>query len=179
MRLMECTLFLSLVTLAACQSSTEFKGSRLSDTTMSFLVNGQKIVISDSLFAGDPDLQAIWAEYDYFDSILQINGSTAGAKISFHLRMLPDTGEKLLTNNPFNSHSLSGSAYVSFLHYGWIDSRYITDSVHTGVLRITEFDTINDRISGTFQFYAIRRSDADTIYVGYGVIDHIHIIRPK
>jgi hypothetical protein len=172
---MKSTLFLSLVTLAACQSSTEFKGSHLSDATMSFLVNGQKIVISDSLFAGDPDLQAIWAEYDYFDSILQISGSTAGAKISFQLRMLPDTGEKLLAIAPFNSHSLSGSADVGFLHYGWIDSSYITDSVHTGVLRITKFDMINDRISGTFQFYAIGRSDSDTIYVGYGIIDNVHI----
>lgn len=145
------------------------------------------------------------ARYDPSDSTFTIYGDggdstgNIGAQISFVLRDLPypsktqyglpDTGTFLLDLTvplvflvAIDSPPLEGSASVAL----WPDTvgnltnyTWFTDSMHTGTLKITEVDTVNNLFSGTFNFLAVDTSKgssmADTVRIDSGIISKMRL----
>ncbi|MCC6684853.1 MAG: hypothetical protein IT247_07275, partial [Bacteroidia bacterium] len=49
---------------------------------------------------------------------------------------------------------------------------YLTDSIYTGQLNITRFDTINSILSGTFWFDARDKTTGEVVHITEGRFDN-------
>ena len=155
----------------------------LSDAHILFDVRNQHITISDSS-GGEAMPGTMGAQYDRSDSIMRISGRTGGVDIYFTFKGLLSPA-KITLDQPYRfSDSLQispqvGSAALRFYSDPWtLEGDWRTDSIHTGVLEITSFDSVDCLISATFRFSGFdttkRSSLTDTVLVGNGVISRMH-----
>ena len=124
---------------------------------------------------------------------------TISAQIGFVVRSLPypsstqnglpDTGTFLLDMQTvpsqfwqdtvkINPHVLEGGASVQLrpdTDKNGIEYTYSTDEKHTGMLRITSIDTVNNLFSGTFSFWVIDTLTSDTVRIDSGVISKMRL----
>ncbi len=187
-----------LVVLVGCAPPISFVGGKVGDAQITFSAQGHHYVIYD--YEGEA-LSTMQVGYWSSDSLFMISGeggdgAGSSAQISFVVRSLPyiskfvydlpDTGTfslDLTLQAPSNSlikincPLLQGSASVAL----WPDTvgvltdyTWFTDMKHTGILTITDLDTVNNLISGKFSFLAIDTSQgssmADTVHIDSGII---------
>jgi len=165
-------------------------GGKQSDAQVTFSARGQHYVIADySIYPAGSSMNAWYYPYDSTLKIMVYGPLAPGSndvRLSFFVRALPyrsqaqyglpDTGTFLLNlevtlDSSLFCPPLEGSASVTL----WSDSNptdhtWFTDSKHTGTLRITQIDTVNNLFSGTFNFLAVDTSMADTVRIDNGVI---------
>ncbi|HET6400085.1 MAG TPA: DUF6252 family protein [Candidatus Kapabacteria bacterium] len=158
MKLLSITAVLFIACFAqACRiNSTEGQGSLLSDGYISYSINGVPFIAHDSLMAGDPSN----FELSGFD--LDSSLSISGKGIRFFVAHCFDTGTYLLTV----------ASYADVLFEDTVWSVYWTDSIHTGLLHLTQFDLTKKSLAGTFTFLAQKDngSTSDTVRVVNGTL---------
>lgn len=146
--------------LYACDNSTTGGASSrlLTNGYLSYSVNGTPFLAHDSLLGGDPNSFELLGTYS--DSALTI----FGGGIQMGIGHCVDTGTYVL---------VSDTSFGSFL------SNYSTDSIHTGTLRLTQFNLSQHKLSGTFTFLALKRNgnNSDTIRVINGTLYNFPVNR--
>lgn len=188
--------FIGLVLLSACNFGPSC--SRISDAHITYIVHGQKIVISDSVCSGGGGFAAPAAptmRASFLNSIFTINGYTYNGSIHFVFRCssdssgnFPDTGTSMLNFQDSAFHwitiDLSGNQKPTLNFPGLVgnaivatDSQWTTDSLHKGLIKITNVDVNSGTFSGIFNFTGVNLSagspQSDTIRVDSGIITNM------
>jgi len=144
----------------------QFHGELRSNGFIRYFANGKNIFIPDSLKAGDPSVWLLNGYYYRHDSVLSLSGSnwTSNDRINIQLTHCHDTGF-------FDLGPIVGSFGQVSVNGSWS-----TDSLRRGKLHLTQFDTINGQVSGTFQFSAISdNSQPKIILIDSGIFFDFHI----
>ena len=153
---------------SSCNYNPNFNyhGELLSNGFIRYFANGRNIFILDSLKAGDPAVQLLYGYYYRHYAILNLDGSNwpSNDRINILLKNCHDTGLFEL-----------GTIKESFAQVS-DNSAWSTDSLHRGQLHLTQFDTINGLVTGTFVFSAISdNSQPKIILVDSGAFFNFHI----
>lgn len=148
-------------------------GQLLSDGYVSYSVNGTSVTAHDSLLPGDPAFYEIGAIF--FDSVLKIGGGAivnGEPEIQITLAHCFDTGTYVLSIDTSGSSFGTSVLPVSADANGYSIYTYSTDTIHTGILHLTQFNLSNHKLAGTFTFLAMKRNGAssDTVRVINGVL---------
>lgn len=156
------TIVLTISSFSSCGYNPIERGELHSDGYISYSVNGKNVFIADSILYDDPSRPLIRSEYSKADSSLNIvaTSSTYDNNIRIQLFNCSDTGRFELTIFPVATGQVNG---------------YSTDSLHRGEIYLTQFDKKAGRISGTFKFSAINKSNSDSVMINNGLIFNLPI----
>lgn len=169
--------------VAGCEQSVcTITWWKLSDAQITFSARGQQFIAGDSTDGGCgiAGVRTLGASYNPDDSMFFISGSAYNASIEFEFRGPLQSGNFVLDEPivfpPDSSRcaALHGGASVVLSNSSAGESKWITDSVHTGFLRITSVDSVNHVYNASFSFTGIDNSDGnsllDTVHVYNGLI---------
>jgi hypothetical protein len=108
-------------------------------------INGKAWKAETQEFSGPPVITGFFAG----NLTIVANNTTSGIDTELNLKLRnisPDTGTYILNNqNPHRAQWKDNSMD---------DSWHYTDSINTGTMRITSWDTVAKKITGTFEFDA-------------------------
>ena len=132
-----------LLYLVSCGSvsTDEGKNQLRSDGYVQYSVNGQNIVIADSIIASDPALLYLYGYYTSFDSTLQLSAGTFEHYLKITLLHCRDTGIYLLGDQKQS--------------YGMVETNWSTDSTLPSQFHLTLLDTVQKIVNGTFSFRVV------------------------
>jgi len=134
---------------------------------------------------GDSNTYSGWLIFRFRCSPNQTHSGYIFPDTGTHLLDLPTMGAgEVYDSVKFDLSRFEGNATISWTsltNNRFYDTTYSTDSFHSGSLRITEIDTINNLLSGTFNFLAIDTvkgsSMGDTVRIDSGVIYKMRLNR--
>ncbi len=151
-------LILAALLICSCsQTSTTTPPTRLSNGYVAYTVAGQRDSIPDLSVAGDPGFLTLDCAFATKDSILTVNAIAANRAESVNLTL-----QQFSAPGKYSLSAKDGGSAT------YLTAFYVIDSIHGGSVDVSQIDTVQKVMSGTFRFLAKGYVNGDRVTIDSG-----------